>query len=32
MKEWVSPIYAFFYPMPKIVEEDGRRAQVFKCS
>ncbi|KAG2756744.1 hypothetical protein P692DRAFT_20714955, partial [Suillus brevipes Sb2] len=31
MKEWVSPVYAFFEPKPRIVEHDGRRAHQFKC-
>jgi hypothetical protein len=31
MKEWISPIYAFFDPTPHIVEVDGRRAHQFKC-
>ncbi|KAG1835928.1 hypothetical protein DFJ58DRAFT_670163, partial [Suillus subalutaceus] len=31
MKEWVSPIYAFFEPKPCIIEHDGRRAHHFKC-
>ncbi|KIM60412.1 hypothetical protein SCLCIDRAFT_40898, partial [Scleroderma citrinum Foug A] len=32
MKEWVSPIYAFFDPMPQIIEENRHRAHEFKCS
>lgn len=32
MKEWLSPVYAFFNPMPCIVDVDGRRAHEFKCS
>ncbi|KIM52480.1 hypothetical protein SCLCIDRAFT_141029, partial [Scleroderma citrinum Foug A] len=32
MKEWVSPIYAFFDPVPQIIEENRRRAHEFKCS
>ncbi|KAG1844640.1 hypothetical protein DFJ58DRAFT_852836 [Suillus subalutaceus] len=31
MKDWISPVYAFFEPFPKIVEENGRWAHVFKC-
>ncbi|KAG0695951.1 hypothetical protein DFH29DRAFT_813648, partial [Suillus ampliporus] len=31
MKEWVSPVYAFFNLMPKIIEISGRRAHEFKC-
>ncbi|KAG2085759.1 uncharacterized protein F5147DRAFT_588833 [Suillus discolor] len=31
MKEWNSPIYAFFDPMPAIEIIDGRRAHGFKC-
>lgn len=32
MKEWLSPVYVFFNPMPCIVDVDGRRAHEFKCS
>ncbi|KAG2346335.1 hypothetical protein BDR05DRAFT_997344 [Suillus weaverae] len=32
MKEWTSPVYAFFNPMPRIIENDGRWAHEFKCS
>ncbi|KAG2041383.1 hypothetical protein BDR03DRAFT_856431 [Suillus americanus] len=31
MKEWNSPIYAFFDPTPTIEIIDGRRAHGFKC-
>ncbi|KAG1831812.1 hypothetical protein EV424DRAFT_1469923 [Suillus variegatus] len=31
MKEWISPVYAFFEPTPRIVEINGRRAHEFKC-
>jgi hypothetical protein len=31
MREWVSPVYAFFDPTPNIVEIKGRRAHEFKC-
>ncbi|KAG1749457.1 hypothetical protein EDB19DRAFT_1629468, partial [Suillus lakei] len=31
MKEWTSPVYAFFNPTPRIVEINGRRAHEFKC-
>lgn len=31
MKEWISPVYAFFEPTPCIVEINGRRAHEFKC-
>ncbi|KIK33082.1 hypothetical protein CY34DRAFT_36909, partial [Suillus luteus UH-Slu-Lm8-n1] len=31
MKDWNSPVYAFFDPTPQIVEIDGRRAHDFKC-
>lgn len=31
MKEWVSPVYAFFDPTPRITEVGGRRAHEFKC-
>jgi len=31
MKEWISPIYAFFDPTPQIVEVDGLYAYQFKC-
>src|SRR6266481_2733729 len=30
-KEWLSPIYAFFEPMPSIVVVDGRRVHEFRC-
>ena len=30
-KDWMSPIYAFFDPMPVIVEKGGCRAHEFKC-
>ncbi|KAF8545952.1 hypothetical protein OG21DRAFT_1491739 [Imleria badia] len=32
LKEWSSPIYAFFEPIPQIIEIDGRRAHDFKCT
>ncbi|KAG1842422.1 hypothetical protein F4604DRAFT_1938803 [Suillus subluteus] len=32
MKDWNSPIYAFYGPTPTIVDVNGRRAHVFKCS
>jgi len=32
MKEWTSPIYAFFHPCPAIIEVDGQCAHVFKCA
>jgi hypothetical protein len=32
MKEWVSPVYAFFEPTPHVIERDGRRAHEFKCA
>jgi hypothetical protein len=31
MKEWTSPVYAFFEPTPKVIDIDGRRAHEFKC-
>ena len=31
MKEWNSPIYAFFDPMPVIETINSRRAHAFKC-
>lgn len=31
MKEWNSPIYAFFDPTPIIETVNGRRAHAFKC-
>jgi len=31
MKDWVSPVYAFFNPKPQIVIIGGRRAHEFKC-
>jgi hypothetical protein len=31
MKQWNSPIYAFFDPTPKVVVIKGRRAHEFKC-
>ena len=31
MKDWNSPVYAFFHPTPQIVEVDGRHAHDFKC-
>ncbi|KAF8076913.1 hypothetical protein FPV67DRAFT_1559261 [Lyophyllum atratum] len=30
--EWRSPIYAFFKPMPLVLEIDGRRVHQFVCS
>ncbi|KIO05644.1 hypothetical protein M404DRAFT_140945 [Pisolithus tinctorius Marx 270] len=32
MKEWSSPVYAFFDPKPCIIEKDGWHAHDFKCS
>jgi len=31
MKEWTSPVYAFFDPTPCIIEINGHRAHVFTC-
>ncbi|KAG1719957.1 hypothetical protein EDB19DRAFT_1647534, partial [Suillus lakei] len=31
MKDWNSPVYAFFNPTPNIVEINGCRAHEFKC-
>ncbi|KAG2112007.1 uncharacterized protein F5147DRAFT_744660 [Suillus discolor] len=30
MKDWISPVYAFFDSTPKIVEENGQWAHIFK--
>jgi len=30
-KEWISPVYAFFDPIPIIREIDGHRVHEFKC-
>ncbi|KAF9230693.1 hypothetical protein BU15DRAFT_56970, partial [Melanogaster broomeanus] len=32
MKDWNSPIYAFYEPVPTIEYENGRRCHVFKCT
>ncbi|KAG1872022.1 hypothetical protein C8R48DRAFT_746527 [Suillus tomentosus] len=32
MKEWLSPVYVFFDPMPHIVEINGQCAHEFKCN
>jgi hypothetical protein len=32
LKDWVSPIYAFFQPTPSIVTVDGRRVHEFRCT
>ena len=32
MKEWNSPVYAFFNPKPQIVHINGRHAHDFKCA
>ncbi|KAG1852959.1 hypothetical protein C8R48DRAFT_749732 [Suillus tomentosus] len=32
MKEWCSPVYAFFEPKPHIIEHDGCRAHQFKST
>ncbi|KAG0692591.1 hypothetical protein DFH29DRAFT_817383 [Suillus ampliporus] len=32
MKEWTSPVYVFFDPTPRIIENDGRQAHEFRCS
>ncbi|KAG1831114.1 hypothetical protein EV424DRAFT_1534623 [Suillus variegatus] len=31
MKDWISPVYAFFNPKPHIVIIKGRCAHEFKC-
>ncbi|KAG1743745.1 uncharacterized protein EDB91DRAFT_1051080, partial [Suillus paluster] len=31
MKGWISPVYAFFEPTPRIVEINGRCTHEFKC-
>jgi len=32
MKQWNTPVYAFFRPTPAIEQIDGRRAHIFECS
>ncbi|KAF8549481.1 hypothetical protein OG21DRAFT_1478846 [Imleria badia] len=32
MKEWTSPIYAFFEPKPLVKEQNGRHSHLFKCA
>ncbi|KAF8547223.1 hypothetical protein OG21DRAFT_1377548, partial [Imleria badia] len=32
MKEWTSPIYAFFEPKPLVEEQNGRHSHLFKCA
>ena len=32
MKQWTSPVYAFYHPIPDIVYVNGRCAHVFKCA
>jgi hypothetical protein len=32
MKQWNTPVYAFFRPTPTIECIDGRRVHVFECS
>ncbi|KAG2112269.1 uncharacterized protein F5147DRAFT_744555 [Suillus discolor] len=32
MRDWTSPIYAFFKPIPAIEYHDKRRCHVFKCA
>ncbi|KAG2738500.1 hypothetical protein P692DRAFT_201873927 [Suillus brevipes Sb2] len=32
MKDWGSPIYAFFEPTPRIEYHDSRHCHVFKCA
>ena len=31
MKDWNTPVYAFFAPLPKVTMKDGRRAHEFAC-
>ena len=31
MKDWNTPIYAFFEPLPKVIVKDGCRAHKFMC-
>ena len=31
MKDWTSPVYAFFHPTPIMEEVSNRRSHVFKC-
>lgn len=32
VRDWNAPIYAFFEPMPRVIEIEGRPAHVFKCN
>ena len=32
MKEWTTPVYAFFHPQPTAVKVDGQQAYEFKCA
>jgi hypothetical protein len=32
IKDWISPIYAFFQPTPTITTVDGRRVHEFRCT
>ncbi|KAG1728881.1 hypothetical protein EDD22DRAFT_982682 [Suillus occidentalis] len=31
MQDWNSQVYAFFHPIPKISEQNGRRVHEFRC-
>ena len=31
MKEWISPVYGFFHPKPRIEILDGHQSHIFKC-
>jgi hypothetical protein len=31
LKQWNTPVYAFFKPTPVIIHVDGRRAHIFEC-
>ncbi|KAG1752272.1 hypothetical protein EDD22DRAFT_981652 [Suillus occidentalis] len=31
MQEWNSQVYAFFHPIPKIIEQNGWRVHEFRC-
>lgn len=31
MKEWKSPVYAFYEPVPRVVSIEGRRCHEFYC-
>lgn len=31
-REWTSPVYAFFHPIPDVLYVDGRRVHGFTCT